>query len=222
MTPRRLNLPDNASVSRNGPDARQYAPSAQRNIAAILDVCRDILPPAGRALEIASGTGEHIIALGRAHPALSWQPSDADPDRLSSISAWLDHMGSDNVKQPVLLDATTPGWGCGHAGQDAIILTNLCHLISAPETRILVSQIALALAVDGVSLIYGPFRRGTAFASNGDKAFHKSLARQDPQIGYKSYQQMQDWQRSAGLLPQAPIEMPANNLMLVARKPPAR
>jgi len=219
MPPRRLNLPDSPGLSRKGPDARQYAPSAQRNMAAILGVCRDILPDAGQALEIASGTGEHVVALGQAHPGITWQPSDAAPDRLASIRAWLGRAAHDNVKQPVLLDATAAGWGRDYAAQDAIILANLCHLISAPEAQILVSEIAMALDVDGVSLIYGPFLRGAEFASDGDKAFHKSLARQDPRIGYKSYQQIQDWQRTAGLLPQQPIAMPANNLMLVARKP---
>ncbi len=221
MAPRRLNLPDSASVAIAGADARQYAPSAQRNRAAILTVCRDVLPARGKALEIASGTGEHVVALAQAHPGLSWQPSDADPDRLVSIRSWRDHAGCKNLRAPVLLDATAPGWGRDHAETDVILLVNLCHLISADEAETLINEVAQALAVNGIFLIYGPFRRGISFASDGDKAFHKSLAHQDPQIGYKSYQQIQDWQRAAGLLPATPIEMPANNLMLMARKPPA-
>ncbi|MCK5090381.1 MAG: DUF938 domain-containing protein, partial [Hyphomicrobiaceae bacterium] len=37
----------------------QHAPSATRNSAVILDVLKEYLPETGRALEIASGSGQH-------------------------------------------------------------------------------------------------------------------------------------------------------------------
>jgi hypothetical protein len=42
-------------------DARLYSPAALRNREAILDVLRAVLPTAGKVLEIASGSGEHIV-----------------------------------------------------------------------------------------------------------------------------------------------------------------
>ena len=46
---------------------------------AIVQMLRDVAPATGRALEIASGTGQHIVQLAAALPGLSWQPSDIDP-----------------------------------------------------------------------------------------------------------------------------------------------
>jgi hypothetical protein len=42
-------------------DDRQYAPATLRNRDFILDVLRDVLPRTGVILEIASGSGEHIV-----------------------------------------------------------------------------------------------------------------------------------------------------------------
>jgi Protein of unknown function (DUF938) len=42
-------------------DDRQYAPATLRNRDFILDVLRDVLPTTGVILEIASGSGEHVV-----------------------------------------------------------------------------------------------------------------------------------------------------------------
>ncbi len=220
MAARRLNLPDSASVARTGPDARLFAPSAARNRTAILDALARLVPPKGRALEIASGTGEHMVALARRFPDLSWQPTDIAPERRASISAWLKHEGlSQAVAPPLHLDATAPGWGRELAGQDVILLVNLLHLISDAETETLIAEAAQALAPGGVFVAYGPFLRGTSFASDGDREFHQSLRAQDAEIGYKSFEWVQSKQKAAGLVPAQPVDMPASNLMLVAQRP---
>ena len=64
-------------------DDRQYAPATLRNRDFILDVLRDVLPMTGVILEIASGSGEHIVHFARNFPALVFQPSDPEPDALS-------------------------------------------------------------------------------------------------------------------------------------------
>jgi tRNA G46 methylase TrmB len=57
-------------------DHRQYAPAAARNRDFILDVLRDLLPMTGVILEIASGSGEHVVHFARSFPSLVFQPSD--------------------------------------------------------------------------------------------------------------------------------------------------
>ena len=42
-------------------DDRQFAPATLRNRDFILDVLRDVLPTTGDILEVASGSGEHIV-----------------------------------------------------------------------------------------------------------------------------------------------------------------
>ena len=61
-------------------DDRQYAPVTLRNRNFILDVLRDVLPKTGVILEIASGSGEHVVHFARNLASLVFQPSDPDPD----------------------------------------------------------------------------------------------------------------------------------------------
>ena len=62
-----------------------HSAPAQRNTGPILDVLAGVLPPRGRVLEIASGTGQHVIAFAEAFPELRWQPSDLDSDLRNSV-----------------------------------------------------------------------------------------------------------------------------------------
>ncbi|TCM85768.1 DUF938 domain-containing protein [Rhodovulum steppense] len=217
---RRLSLPDSASVAQPGADGRMHAPSAARNAAAICAVIAARAPQTGRALEIASGTGEHAVRIAAELPGLDWQPTEIDPARRGSIDAWAAHMGLANIRPAIALDACAPGWGGAHRGQDLIFASNILHLVSQTEAETLVREAGAALAPGGVLMIYGPFRRDEGFASAGDAAFHASLVAQDPAIGYKGVGEVADWMRAAGLYVEPPVEMPANNLTLIAARPP--
>lgn len=219
MTGKKLNLPDTASVAHPGPDGRLFAPSASRNFQPIRSVLAKILPPKGTALEIASGTGQHVSALARDFPGIIWCPSDIDPDRLASIEAWMAVDHPENLHTPIRLDAAQAGWAKQQPKYDVVLMVNLLHLVPQGDAQIMISEIATALRPGGLAAIYGPFKRGDRFASDGDAQFHQSLVQQVPDIGYKSYQDVQAWQSAAGLTVEDPIEMPANNLFLMARKP---
>ena len=70
-------------------DLRQYAPATLRNRDFILTVLRDVLPTTGVILEIASGSGEHVVHFARNFPDLVFKPSDREPDALQSVAAWV-------------------------------------------------------------------------------------------------------------------------------------
>lgn len=218
--PQRRSLPKTASVAEQQEDGRLYAPSAARNAEAITSVALDItLKQEGSALELASGTGQHVVALAAALPHLHWLPSDVDPERRDSINAYAQQAGLANIAAAANLDATTAGWGDTHKGQNFILLVNLLHLVSTPEARTLIAEAAIALAKNGSLMIYGPFMRDQDLISEGDATFHASLQAQDPEIGYKSDFDIVEWGQNAGLDFVDMIEMPANNLAIVMRKP---
>lgn len=219
---RRLTLPDSPATARPDSDGRLFAPSSARNMAPLLALVREVAPAQGRALEIASGSGEHVVAFASALPGLAWQPSDIDPARRTSVDAHVAAAGRPNVAAAAALDATAPGWAATGpliaAGRfDLIVLINLLHLIPAPAARTLVSEAAQALAPGGVGLFYGPFLRDGRCTSDGDRAFHASLVAQDPAIGYKDAAEVTGWMERAGLTVTR-REMPANNLALIARR----
>lgn len=205
-----LRLPD--SGAETDAQGRRHTPSAQRNAAAILSALRPHLP-AGRLLELASGSGYHAAQIAAAFPATLWQPTDIDPANLTSITAWTHAIPS--ILPPQILDATRPGWHARFPAQNAILLVNLLHLI--PSATTLLHEISLALAPGGVAFLYGPFLRDGQATSPGDATFHASLQAQDPSIGYKDLGQITAELATHGLT--TDVEpMPANNLMLIARK----
>ncbi|MBF9046096.1 DUF938 domain-containing protein [Rhodobacterales bacterium LSUCC0031] len=213
---RKLDLPDGAAPSDT---ARLSAPSALRNRDAITAELTRIAPASGRALEIASGTGEHVIRFAAAMPGLTWQPSDPDPTRRGSIAAWTAAAGLPNIRPPLALDAAQPGWAARHGPTDLIVLVNLLHLICDAETKIVLTEVALALAPGGQFALYGPFLRDGAATSDGDAAFHASLRAQDAAIGYKDMADVILWTKEKGMAHHRTIPMPANNLLLVFRRP---
>ena len=215
----RRDLPPNASVAQAGVDARMHAPAATRNADAITGALCGIAPDSGRALEIASGTGQHAVAFARAMPGLDWQPTEIDADRRASIDAHAAAAGLPNLRAAIALDATEAGWGARHSGQALIVLVNLLHLISTDEARTLIAEAAQALAPGGVFAIYGPFLRAGRATSDGDARFHASLKAQDPALGYKDVAEVGDWLQAQGLDPIPAREMPANNVFLAARRP---
>lgn len=215
----RRDLPPTASVAHAGADARMHAPSAERNAEAITQALCAVAPTKGRALELASGTGQHAVVFARAMPGLDWQPTEVDADRRASIDAHAAEAGLPNLRTAIPLDAAEPGWGARHPGQALIVLVNLLHLICADEARILIEEAAKALATGGVLAIYGPFLRGGRATSDGDARFHASLVAQDPGLGYKDVADVEGWLGAQGLHLTDTRDMPANNLFIVAQRP---
>ena len=214
----RTNLPDTASVANSLGDERLFAPSAERNSKPIINLIKRIAPKSGEALEIASGTGQHITKLALALPNLSWLPSEVEEKKLKSITAWIKNENLQNIKSPVYLDATETGWAQNIPDYDFILLVNLLHLISWNETKTLICELSKALKTKGVALIYGPFMRNGQLTSEGDQNFHTSLIQTDPDIGYKNDTDMRKLFFNEGLLLLETVEMPANNLACILQK----
>lgn len=205
-----LCLPDSGAETL--PDGRRLTPSAQRNAEPILQVLQG-LGLTGTLLELASGSGLHA-ALMAPVLGLIWRPSDVDPANLPSIQAWA--ATSPNILQPILLDATLPGWSGPLSRHDALLLVNLLHLIPETAAATLLAELPHALTPTGTACLYGPFLRNGQATSPGDAAFDASLRAQDPAIGYKDQAWVTDHLAKAGMVTQV-VEMPANNLMLIVR-----
>ena len=127
-------------------DDRQYAPATLRNRDFILDVLRDVLPTTGVILEIASGSGEHVVHFAINLPSLVFQPSDPDPDARLSVAAWVKATGVTNVRAPIALDALHSVWPIASA--DGIICINMIHISPWEATVGLIKGAAAILPSD--------------------------------------------------------------------------
>jgi len=199
-------------------DGRLNSPAARRNRAALTQALSTLAPPQGTALEIASGTGQHVIRFAPAMPGLTWQPSDPDPSRRASITAWVAAEPSANILPPITLDACAPGWAAHHNTYDLIFLANLLHLIPNPQAQTCLTEIAHALRPGGLAVVYGPFLRNGVATSEGDIIFDANIRTTTPGAGYKDLEWVRNHWTNLRLLPAQPIYMPANNLLLCARK----
>jgi cyclopropane fatty-acyl-phospholipid synthase-like methyltransferase len=195
-------------------DPRRSAPAALRNRDLIARELVRLAPPRGRALEIASGSGEHVIRFAAAMPGLSWHPTDPDPAQRASIAAWIAAEGAETIAPPRALDVSRPGWAAGEEPADLVVVVNLLHLIGETAARAALDGIAQVLTPGGIAVLYGPFLRDGETTSEGDAAFHAELRRRDPAIGYKDVTDVVAQLVRAGLSHVETVRMPANNLLL--------
>ena len=214
----RKNIPSTASVVQKKSGGLLHSPAAERNLADIIDLVCSCLPTSGNALEIASGTGQHIAELAAAVPELVWQPSDIDETRLNSIASRSLSKQLPNLLPPIRLDVTDKFWSTLCPIQDFVLLVNLLHLVSESEVKAVISGISQCLVQGGRCVIYGPFMRNGVLTSSGDKAFHQSLIEADSDIGYKNDTWILDLFRQKKLQTVEILEMPANNLAFVFEK----
>jgi Protein of unknown function (DUF938) len=199
-----------------GRDAKKVAPAAARNRDSILTVLQDVLPACGTVLEIASGSGEHIVHFARALPHLRWQPSDAEPAALVSIAAWSADAGLANVAAPLMLDVCAGDWPTVHA--DAILCINMIHIAPWEATLGLMKGAEKCLSPGAMLYLYGPFREDGVPLAPSNADFDASLNARDPRWGLRWVHEVADVAAKHGLKLVNRQAMPANNLSLIFRK----
>jgi SAM-dependent methyltransferase len=197
-------------------DGRGVAPAAERNKAPILEVLSRILPREGLVLEIASGTGQHICHFARVLPALSFQPSDPDPDMRRSIARWTAHESLDNVRAPVALDVLAQSWPVVSA--DAVISINMIHVAPWTATRALFAGASRVLRAGAPLYLYGPFHLDGVATSESNARFDESLRTHDPSWGVRDLRDVAAVAADTGFRQDDVIAMPANNLSVIFRR----
>ena len=200
-----------------------HSPAADRNRQPILTALLGILPPHGTALEIASGTGQHVVAFAAALKGWVWQPTERDAEMLPVIRARVAESGLANVRPPLLLDVAASRWP--QQGEpfsqpffDAIFCANMLHIAPWGACAGLVQGAGRHLAPDGVLITYGPYFEHDVPTAPSNLAFDESLRARNPAWGIRQLEAVAEEARRAGLVLAQRVEMPANNLLLVFRR----
>ena len=196
-------------------DPRRFAPATERNREPIAQVLGGVLPARGRVLEVASGTGEHVVHFAARFPEIVWQPSDPDQGALASIAAWKAEAGLGNVLEPIRLDAAGP-WPALEA--DAILCINMVHISPWAATEGLMRGAKAVLKPGAPLILYGPYRRAGVPTAPSNEAFDASLRARDPEWGLRTVEAVAAEALAQGLELERLVEMPANNLTLAFRR----
>ncbi|MEC9368646.1 MAG: DUF938 domain-containing protein [Pseudomonadota bacterium] len=201
--------PYKVAVSAETRDAQLHvAPAATRNIPPILEVLKGQMPLAGKALEIASGTGQHVCAFAEAFPGVHWTPSDVDGSARDSIRAWIASRKLKNVDDPIEIDVAGDGWHrVVERPLDVLCAINLIH-ISAWEATL------------GLMRGAGELLRDGAHTADSNAAFDASLKSRNAQWGVRDVDDVSAAAAGNGLALDAVVAMPANNLSLIFRRLP--
>lgn len=195
---------------------RRHSPAATRNAQPILTELQRLLPPSGRLLEIASGTGQHAAHCSAGLPGWRWLPSESDAASFPSIVAWT--AGNDRVAPPILLDVLSPVWADVPASVDAIFCANMIHIAPWACCRALMQGAARHLTAAGLLVTYGPYLEDDVPTSPGNLAFDADLRARDPAWGLRRREDVEREAGLAGLVLRERVAMPANNLLLAWRR----
>ena len=196
--------------------ARRSAPAALRNRDSIADVLAEWLPPSGLVLEIASGSGEHVVHFAARFPDLTWQPSDIHPDALASIAAWREEANLPNIEASLAIDASSDDWPIDRA--DAVLSINMVHISPWASALGLLEGSRRILAAGSPLIMYGPWLSDGISTVESNVAFDSDLRRRDPEWGLRRVEDFAEAAKERRLILEATREMPANNLMLLLRR----
>jgi hypothetical protein len=192
------------------------APSAERNKGPILEVLARVLPRRGVVLEIASGTGQHVVHFAKALPDLIWQPSDPDEELRASVALRIAEEQLANVNNPVDLDVTRLPWPVQTA--DAVLAINMIHVAPWSATPALFAGAKALLSTEQVLFLYGPYRRYGRHTSDSNAQFDLDLRTRNPAWGIRDLEAVSDVAAGAGFVLAEAVDMPANNFSLVFKR----
>jgi len=197
-------------------DGKWFIPAAERNKGPILDILARVLPRQGVVLEVASGTGQHVVHFAKALPGLAWQPSDPDPELRASIALHVKEQQLANVNPPIDLEVTRLPWPLQTA--DAVVCINMIHVAPWSATPALFKGAKALLSAQHVLLLYGPYRRFGQHTSKSNEQFDSDLRAQDPEWGLRDLEAVSEAAASSAFMLDEIVEMPANNFSLIFKR----
>jgi hypothetical protein len=203
-----------------------FSPSAEQNKYPILDKLLALLPTRGVALEIASGTGQHVAWFAQHLPGWTWQPTDIHANGFDSINHFVAQAGVPHVLAPLQLDVCAETWFPADTATtdlprfDLIFCANMLHIAPWAACGGLMRGAARHLAPQGQLITYGPYFEKDVPTTQSNLDFDASLRQRNPAWGVRWREAVAQEAAQAGLQLQQRHPMPANNLLLVWQRVP--
>jgi hypothetical protein len=191
-------------------------PAPERNKQPIADVLKVVLPPRGLLLEIASATGQHALHFAAELPGWTIQPSDCDPEHLDTLRRRVALAKHPRVLAPLVLDVTAEPPACEPT---AIYCANMLHIAPFRACAGLFDVAARLLPPAGPLVTYGPYAVHGEHTAESNARFDASLRERNSEWGLRDVDAVREVALGRGFALEATHAMPANNLLLVWRRP---
>jgi cyclopropane fatty-acyl-phospholipid synthase-like methyltransferase len=192
--------------------------AGRRNRDPILKVFKEIFPPSGRVLELATGSGAHINYFAPHFPGIQFQPSDYDTDVFETIKKTKAEKSNLNIADPIRIDLTDPATfpSAGDGRYDAIFVINIFQVAPVAIADGIANIGAKLLKDNGFIAIYGPFKVGGTYTTASNEAFDKEiLAANVPEWGLKDVGDLEKAAAKHGIVLKKKLDLPANNFILI-------
>ncbi len=192
-----------------------FSQACENNKGVILDELAPLLGSPQPVLEIGSGTGQHAVHFARALPHLVWQTSDRK-ENLATLEQRLRLSALPNLPDPLELDIDTYFW---QPLKGSVYSANTAHIMAWPTAIKMIQGVARHLPSGAYFCLYGPFNYHGQFTSDSNREFDLWLKRRNPQQGIRDFEEVNAIAEAGEIFLERDISMPANNRLLVWRKP---
>ncbi|XP_030592302.1 methyltransferase-like 26 B [Archocentrus centrarchus] len=201
------------------------SPQAERNWQSLYSVLEGLLEDQSHrqlfALELGSGTGQHVIRFAQKMPFVTWQPSDIKQDFLDSIKAYTAVTHAKTVLPPVHLDASEPWekWaGLNRNSCDIIIAINLLQYSSFKTAQGVFSGAGQILKQNGLLITYGVYAVNGTITPSCNEKLDEELRKMNPDWGLPDIDVLRQLAYGNGMRMERIIEMEEYYKCLIFRK----
>lgn len=173
----------------------------------------------GYALEIGSGTGQHLSNFAINFDKISWQGSDLDEVHCQSTDAWAEYYSLD-IPKTLKLDASSDWLQVFEKKKefDLIISMNVIHIAPISVLNGIFFNATKLLRKNGLLIFYGPFKNNNEYNGEGNKIFDQRLKDENPSWGIRCMSSLVGLAQNTKFLHFKTLEMPANNHILIFKK----
>ncbi|KAF9974918.1 hypothetical protein BGZ73_001579 [Actinomortierella ambigua] len=222
--------------------------AADRNKGVIFEQLKPFLAKSTLAMEVGSGSGQHIAHFAKEFPQVIFQPTEYDTNLLKSIVAYSSDLPEHRILPPLELNATIKAhWDQAlRAGRlalhpsasavqeppkggdaeeeeepvyDLVMTTNVFHITPWIVTESILKGAGRMLKPGGHFIVYGPFKRHGTFSTESNREFDEMLRGRDASWGVRDLEDVQRVaEQEAHLVLRDVRDMPSNNYLAIFEK----
>ncbi|XP_030264163.1 methyltransferase-like 26 B [Sparus aurata] len=201
------------------------SPQAERNWEDLCAVLEDVLEEQSHrqlfALELGSGTGQHVIRFAQKMPFVTWQPSDITQESLDSIKAYVAATHAKTVLPPVHLDASEPWekWAdLSRSSCDVIVAINLLQYSSFKTAQGFFTGAGQILKQNGLLITHGVYAINGTITPSCNESLDAEIRKMNPEWGLPDIDVLRQLAYGNGMRLERMIEMEDYFKCLIFRK----